>query len=92
MPSRSMLYVCHLVGFTLIMLGLWWLAVNISGLPDYKLVAALAAMTVLVINHFRWWRLCGRVDNRETVQKFNQIIVSNYLVMLLLFFLLDFNR
>ena len=90
MLSRSMLYVCHLIGFALIMLGLWWLAENISGLPDYKLVAALTALTVLVINHFRWWRLCGGVDNREMVQKFNHIIVSNYLVMLLLFVLLDF--
>lgn len=92
MPSRSMLYVCHLVGFALIMLGLWWLAVNISALPDYELVAALAALTVLIVNHFHWWRLCGKADNREMVQKFNQIIVSNYLVMLLLFVLLDFKR
>ena len=92
MPSRYMLYVCHLVGFVLIMLGLWWLVQNISGLPDYKLVAALAALTGLVINHFRWWRLCSRVDTREIIQKVNHIIVSNYVVILLLFGLLDFKR
>ncbi|MBN2318971.1 MAG: hypothetical protein JXR49_07835 [Acidobacteria bacterium] len=92
MPSRLMLYVCHLVGFVLIMLGLWWLAENISGLPDYKLVAALAALTGLVVNHFRWWRLCCRVDNREIIQKVNHIIVSNYMVMLLLFVLMGFKN
>ena len=88
MPSRSMLYVCHLVGFALILSGLWWLAENISGMPDYRLVVALAALTGLVVNHFRWWRMSGRIDNREMIQKVNHVIVSNYLVMLLLFVLL----
>ena len=87
-----MLYVCHLVGFVLIIVGLWWLVLNISGLPDYKLVAALAAFTGLVINHFRWWRLCGHVDTTVIIQKVNYIVVSNYVVMLLLFGLLDFKK
>ena len=90
MVPRSMIYVCHLVGFVLMILGLSWLASNISGMPDYKLVVALAALTVLAVNHFRWWRLCRISDDRETIRKVNHVIVANYLVMLLLFVLLNF--
>ena len=89
---RSMIYVCHLVGVVLITVGLWWLAEDISAMPDYQLVVALAAMTGLIINHFRWWRLGIRADSPELIQKFNYIIVSNYLVLLLLFILLSFKR
>lgn len=92
MVSRSMIYVCHLVGIVLIAVGLWWLAVDISDMSDYKLVVALAALTGLVINHFRWWRLGVMADSPELIQKFNYIFVSNYLVLLLLFILLSFKR
>ncbi len=90
MLSRSMLCVGHTIGFILLMFGLWWLVENISGLPDYKLVAALAALTGLVMNHYRWWRLGNRIDNREIIQKVNYLVVSNYVILLLLFVLLDF--
>ncbi|MBN2242270.1 MAG: hypothetical protein JW793_06230 [Acidobacteria bacterium] len=90
MASRSMIFVCHLVGFVLILAGLSWLALNISGMPDYRLVVALAALTVLVVNHFRWWRLCNILDDREALQKVNHVVIANYLVMLLLFVLLNF--
>ena len=89
MPFRFMLYVGHMTGFILIMLGLWWVAENISGLPDYKLVAALAALTGLAMNHFRWWRLCNRSDSREIIEKVNHLVISNYVVLLLIFMLLD---
>lgn len=90
MLYRSMRYVCHIIGFILMLFGFWWLAAHISGLPDYKLVVALTALTVLIISHFRWWRLSSEAEDREIDRKVNHIIVSNYLVMLLLFVLLNF--
>jgi len=89
MPSRFMLYVGHITGFVIIMFGIWWVMGNISGLPEYKLVAALAALTGLVLNHFRWWRLSSRSENREIIQKMNHLVISNYVVLLLICVLLD---
>jgi len=71
------------------MFGIWWVMGNISGLPEYKLVAALAALTGLVLNHFRWWRLSSRSENREIIQKMNHLVISNYVVLLLICVLLD---
>lgn len=84
-----MLWTGHLTGFIVILFGLWWLSVNISDLPDYKLIAALAAVTGLILNHFRWWRLGKKLENLEIFDNVNYLVVTNYLVFLLLFVLLD---
>ena len=90
MRPYYMLFACHLLGFFLILCGLWWLALNLAILPDYKLVVALAAVTGLVVNHFRWWFLGRRIEDRGTLAKVNYLIAANYLVMFLLLALLDF--
>jgi len=92
MRPHSMLFAGHLLGFISIMLGLWWLAGNLAGLQDYKLVIALAAVTGLVMNHFRWWRLGRKIQDMDALDKVNYLVVSNYLVMILLFVLLDFKQ
>lgn len=90
MRSNSMVFIGHLMGFILIFVGLWWLIGNIPELSDYKLVIALAAVTGLVLNHFRWWGLSRKVDDRDVLDKVNYLVVSNYLVMMLLFILSGF--
>ena len=85
-----MLLVSHLLGFLLILFGLWWIAGNMAALPDYKLIVALAAVTGLVLNHFRWWYWGKKVNDRDTLEKVNYLMATNYLVMLLGFVLFRF--
>ena len=61
-------------------------------MPDYKLVVALAAMTGLVFNHLRWRSLSKKVNDPDTLEKVNLLIVSNYLILLLVVVLADFHR
>jgi hypothetical protein len=92
MRPQIMVFVGHLLGGLLILLGLWWLVENMAALPDYKLVVALAAVTGLVLSHFRWWRLGRKIHDDGICVKVNYLIVSNYLIMLLGIVLLDFKR
>ena len=92
MRPGIMLFFGHLLGCILTLSGLWWLLGNMTSLPDYKLVVALAAVTGLVLNHFRWWRLDSKVQDDDIRVKVNYLIVSNYLIMLLGFVLLNFKR
>ena len=87
-----MVFAGHLLGFTLILTSIWWIFGNISVLPDYKLVIALVAITILVINHFRWWALCRRMENRDSLEKVNYFLVTHYLVIFLFLGLLGFGR
>jgi hypothetical protein len=92
MRPRSMLFVGHLTGFILIMSGLWWLLGNLSVLEDYRMIVALAALTGLVMNHFRWWHLGKNIEDRIVLVRVNYLVLSNYVVMLLLYVLLDFKQ
>ena len=90
MRSRSMLFISNLLGFMVMLFSLWWIAENIAVLPDYKLIVALAAVTGLVANHFRWWSWGKKVNGNEALEKMSYLVVCNYLVMLLGFVLVDF--
>ena len=90
MRSRSMLFISNLLGFMVMLFSLWWIAENIAVLPDYKLIVALAAVTGLVANHFRWWSWGNKVNGNEALEKMSYLVVCNYLVMLLGFVLVDF--
>ena len=87
-----MAWTVNILGLVLLSLGIWWLTEHISGIPDYKLVAALAAMTGLVLNHCRWQSLGRKINDRDTLEKINVLIVSNYLILLLIFVLVDLRR
>jgi hypothetical protein len=87
-----MVWTGHVLGIVLISFALWWLVEHISGMPDYKLVVALAAMTGFVFNHFRWWRLGRKVNVTDIFEQINVLIVSNYVVLLLILMLVDIRR
>ena len=92
MRPRYLVLTGHFLALVLVSFGLWWFLGHISGMPDYKLVIALAAMTGLIFNHLRWWSLGKRVDDPDTSEKINLLMVSNYLVLLLVFVMIDFYR
>jgi hypothetical protein len=92
MRPRYLVLTGHFLAFVLVSFGLRWLLGHISGMPDSKLVVSLAAMTGLVLNHLRWWSLGKRIDDPGTSERINLLMVSNYLVLLLVFVMVDFCR
>jgi hypothetical protein len=82
----------HFLGALVTLFGIWWLVINIAEMPDYKLIVVLAALNILVLNHFRWWNLGGKTDGGELWHKVDHIVVSNYMVLLLFLVMLDFRR
>lgn len=92
MRSLPMFTVVHLLGIIVVLFGAFWLVTNISGLPEYRLVIALAAISGLVFNHFRWCRLGEKIDDRDMANKVNHVVVANYMVLFLFIALLDFGR
>jgi uncharacterized membrane protein len=91
MKPRYLVWTGHSLGLVLVLFGLWWLLGHISGMPDYKLVVVLAALTGLVLNHIRWRSLGKNVNDPETFEKINLLMVSNYLILLFLVVLADFH-
>ncbi len=92
MKGAYMVWMGHLLGIVLIAFALWWLVAHISGMPDYKLVVTLAAMTGLVFNHFRWWKLGRKVSDPDIFEQVNLLLVSNYMVLILILVLVDYRR
>ncbi len=90
MRPRYMVWTSHFLGLILMLFGLWWLIGHMAGISDYKLVVALAAMTGFVYNHFRWWSHCKKISDSDMLEKFNYLIVSNYVVLLLILVLVDY--
>jgi chromate transport protein ChrA len=90
MRHHYMVWTGHFLAAVLMTFGLWWLVKHISGLPDFKLVLALAAITGLVLNHLRWNGLGRKVKDPEVLEKITFLCVANYLVMLLVLVLVDF--
>jgi hypothetical protein len=82
----------HFLLIVLLFLGIWWIGIHLSELPDYRLLPALVSATGLVLNHFRWRRFAGNIADLDIVEKFNHLIVANYLVILLALTLVDFRR
>lgn len=83
MKHRYMLWTGH--GFVLLLLGegIRWLVGNIRGMPEFSLLLVLAAMTILVLNHFRWWALGKNVDDSATIAKVDTLVVANYCILVL---------
>ena len=92
MKDHFRLWTSHLLGLFLLLLGVWWLMENISGMPDYKLVVALAAMTGFVLNHFRWHKLVKKLDNFDMYKSINALVVSHYLILLFILAMVDFRK
>jgi hypothetical protein len=82
----------HLLAAIVVLFEIGWIVAHITGMPDYKLVVAVAAVNILAWNHFRWWRLGKKIDGRDLRDTVNHTVVSNYMVMLLFLVLLDFSR
>jgi hypothetical protein len=89
MKSSYLVWTGHFLALVLVLFGFWWLSEHLSGMPYYKLAVALVAMTGLILNHFRWASFGGKVNDQETYEKINLLVVSNYLVLLLAFMLVD---
>lgn len=82
----------HFLGALVMLFGIWWLAINIADMPDYRLIVIVAALNILALNHVRWWNLGKQTNGGELWRKADHIVVSNYMVMLLLWVMLDFKR
>jgi len=88
---RKMLWAGHVFMLILLGDGVRWLIGNIRGLPEFSLVLVLGAMSLLVVNHIRWWSL-GKTVDESTTLKIDALIVANYCILVLLLGLVDFQR
>jgi len=84
-----MLAVGRFLGILLAAFGVWWIVAHIADMPDSRLVVALAALTILVLNHVRWWRLGTKTGDGDIPEGVDHIVVSNYVVMLLVLVLAE---
>ena len=89
MMHRNMLWAGHL--FVLILLGdgVRWLVGNIRGLPEFSLLLVLAAMSLLVVNHLRWWSM-GKTVDEKTSLKIDGLVMANYCILVLIVALVNF--
>ena len=89
MMHRNMLWAGHL--FVLILLGdgVRWLVGNIRGLPEFSLLLVLAAMSLLVVNHLRWWSM-GKTVDENTSLKIDGLVMANYCILVLIIALVNF--
>jgi hypothetical protein len=92
MKNGKIIWSGHVLALVLFALGLWWLSGDMARMPDYRLWIALVAITGLVLNHFRWWALSGDIEDKDISAKLNRLIISNYLIFLLVFALVDFRH
>ena len=84
------LIIGHLLGVIVVLFGLWWIVTNISGLPGTMLTVVFAAVTILIMNHIRWWYVGRNLEDSDVLAKMSHIVVSNYIVMVLFLALLVF--
>jgi hypothetical protein len=92
MKHLYMLWTGHLAVLILLAGGFWWLFGEMPGLPDYKLVIFLIAVTCLVLNHFRWWNLVKKIHEKDVLDKVDLLEVVNYIIFILGLALVDFHR
>jgi chromate transport protein ChrA len=92
MKHNYVAWTVNVLGLILLILAIWWLVAHISSLPDYKLIAALTAMTGFILNHCRWSSLGKKINDRDTLEKINALIASNYMILLLVFVFVDLRR
>lgn len=82
----------HLLGGLVLVLGILWIVTHISVLPDYKLIVILAAMNIMVLNHFRWYRLSRKPEGTDVTIKVNHLVLAHYMILILCCSMLDFTR
>jgi len=92
MRHRYMLWTGHLGVLLLLAGGLHWLLGEMPGMKDYKMMAALVAMTCLVFNHFRWWGLSKRIEEEDILGKIDLVVMVNYCIFALILALANFRR
>ncbi len=91
MNHRYMFWTGHVFVLILLGEGIRWLVGNIRGLPEFNLLLVLAAMTVLVLNHFHWWNLGKKIENDATLEKVDGLVLANYCILVFVFGLLSFH-
>jgi hypothetical protein len=87
-----MVWAINLQAFLLLAFGFWWLIGHMPGMPDYKLLCGLAALTGFVLNHFRWLKIARKINDIDVLGKFHHLMTVNYLIILLAFGLVDFRQ
>ncbi len=92
MKHTYMIWTGHLAVLILLAGGIWWLLSEMPGLPDYKLAVLLIAMTCLVLNHFRWWNLGKRIQEKDILDKIDLGALTHYLILILILSMADFHR
>lgn len=91
MKHRCMLWAGHLFLFVILADGIQWLTQSIRSISSFSLFLALAAMTILALNHFRWWTLSKKVDEKEIADKIDVLMVANYCIFILVLVLASFH-
>ena len=81
MSHRYMLWAGHVFVLLLLGEGIRWLVGNIRGMPEFNLLLVLAAMTGLVLNHFRWWNLGRKISDNATLAKIDGLVLANYCIL-----------
>ena len=84
MKHKYVLWTGHLLLLILLMNGVRWVASHIRGMPEFDLFMSLSVMTVLVVNHIRWWKLGNSIENKEVLQKVDHLVIVNYSILVLL--------
>ncbi len=90
MSKRYLLWTGHLFLVVLLFRGIWWLAQNIQATGKIDLFLALAAMICLIANHVRWWVFDTRASQEGAVVKADQLMLTNYCILILLLLLIGF--
>lgn len=83
MKHRCMLWAGHLFLFVILVDGIQWLTRCIRSTSSFSLFMVLAAMTILALNHFRWWALSKKVAEKEIADKIDVLMVANYCAVIL---------
>ncbi len=92
MRHRYMLWAGHIFVFVLLFQGFRWLAADFQGMKAYGVFLSLAAMTVLVLNHCRWWSLTRKQEDEAILNKIDLLMVANYCILVLVLELVRFYR
>ena len=91
MKHNCMLWAGHIFVSAFLLGGIGWIVRHLHSMSEYNLFMGLAAMTVLVLNHYRWWVLGKKVDCRDVQERIDLLVVANYCVFFFILQLIDFH-
>ncbi len=92
MRRRYIILTCNFLAFVVFAYGIWMLAVRIPGMPAYKLLSGLIALAGVAWNHFRWRKIARKISDADVAGRIDHLVVVHYLIILLVFMLVDFPR